>query len=181
MLGFPNVGKSTFVASVSRGRPRGAAYTITTHPPHPRVVSDRREGARNFVIADLPGLIAGASEGIGLGTRFLRHVERTRLLLHFVTLTDEPGRDPVSDYMTVRREVLQFSEKLAERGEIVCLSRADLPEVREAYPELKEEFASRFGTELHLVSSATRFGVDRLLELIAQKLPQRTSWEPIPG
>jgi GTPase len=181
MLGFPNVGKSTFVATVSRARPRVADYPFTTLEPHLGVVASRHEGAKNFVIADLPGLIAGASEGIGLGTRFLRHVERTRLLLHFVTLTDEPERDPLNDYMTVRREVTQFSEKLAERPEIVCLSRADLPEVREAYPALKQEFAERFGKELLLVSSATRFGVDDLLDAIAKQLPARTSWEPIAG
>jgi GTP-binding protein len=94
-------------------------------------------------------------------------------------LTEDPERDPINDYLTVRREVTQFSEKLAQRGEIVCLSRADLPEVQEAYPALKEEFASRFGVELLLVSSATRLGLEQLLNVIVQKLPERTNWEPI--
>src|SRR5688572_20130944 len=104
MLGFPNVGKSTFVRAVSRARPRVADYPFTTLEPHLGVVTSVSDKARNFVVADLPGLIAGASAGVGLGTRFLRHTERTRLLLHFVTLTDDPERDPIKDYVTVRHE-----------------------------------------------------------------------------
>lgn len=179
MLGFPNVGKSTFVRAISRARPRVADYPFTTLEPHLGVVSSHHDSARNFVVADLPGLIAGASEGVGLGTRFLRHVERTRLLVHFVTVTEEPGRNPVEDYLTVRRELTQFSSALAQRGEIVALSRADLPEVQEAYPALKEEFRERFGVDLLLVSSATRLGVERLIDTIVEKLPARTDWEPI--
>jgi GTP-binding protein len=166
LLGFPNVGKSTFISTVSRARPRVADYPFTTLEPHLGVVrlGDRRPGeGRTFVLADIPGLVAGASQGVGLGHRFLRHVERTRVLLHLVTLSFEPDRDPLSDYDALRAELAQFDPALAERPELVVLTKADLPDVRDAYPALKERFATR-GKELLLVSSATREGIDAVLE-----------------
>jgi GTP-binding protein len=170
LLGFPNVGKSTFVRAVSRARPKVAAYPFTTLEPHLGVV--HRDGLPPFVVADIPGLVEGASSGVGLGLRFLRHVERTRLLLHLVTLSHEPGRDPLHDYQIVRRELSAFKPELSQRPEIVVLSQADLPEVREAYPELKEAFAQQ-GVELHLVSAASHFQLPELLALITRRLPQR--------
>lgn len=173
LLGFPNVGKSTFISAVSRARPKVAAYPFTTLEPHLGVVT--MPDLQSFVVADIPGLIGGASEGAGLGLRFLRHVERTRLLLHLVTLTHDPERDPLSDYATVRHELESFNPELSKRPEIVVLSQADLPEVREAYPDLKQAFADRYGVELFLVSAVSRFQLDELLREILKRLPPRTA------
>ena len=165
LLGFPNVGKSTFVAAVSAARPKIADYPFTTLTPTLGVVQvggGARSGGSSFVIADIPGLVPGASEGVGLGIRFLKHVERTRALLHLVTLDPGEGRDPVSDYKALRSELSRFSSELAARPEIVALSKADLPEVREAYPALKRRFA-RLKVKLRLGSAATRDGLDELV------------------
>ncbi|MEN9579733.1 MAG: GTPase CgtA [Pseudomonadota bacterium] len=171
LLGFPNVGKSTFISAVSRARPTIADYPFTTLEPHLGVVhiGDTAAGlGHTFVIADIPGLIPGASEGHGLGSRFLRHVERTRLLLHLVTITDDPERDPVADYQALRKELAQFDTALAERPEVVALSKADLPDVREAFPELQQRFRDEAGVKLHLVSAADRTGVRDLLNLLSR-------------
>ncbi len=175
LLGFPNVGKSTFVSAVSRARPKVAAYPFTTLQPHLGVVILDNE--RSFVVADLPGLVEGASEGVGLGLRFLRHVERTRLLLHLVTLSPDPARNPLSDYEIVRAELLRYNPKLAERPELVVLSQADLPDVRDAWPSLKAAFAERFGVDLLIVSAATHWQLDELLSTIARRLPPREALE----
>jgi GTP-binding protein len=171
LLGFPNVGKSTFVRAVSAARPKVADYPFTTLEPHLGVVTfgDARREGRSFVIADIPGLVEGASEGIGLGHRFLRHVERTRLLLHLVTLHDEPDRTPLGDYDVIRRELERYSPELALRKEIVALTKADLPHVQEAYDELKAAFAER-GVELHLVSAASHDGLDALVSRLSYTL-----------
>jgi GTPase len=172
LLGFPNAGKSTLISAVSRARPKIADYPFTTLVPHLGVVTigDARRGlGKTFVLADIPGLIPGASEGAGLGIRFLRHVERTRVLLHLVTLTEDPARDPVSDYHTLLRELGAFNPELAGRPQVVALTKADLPDVREAYPGVREEF-SRIGVELRLVSAVTHEGLDDLMRELAEKL-----------
>ncbi len=161
LLGYPNVGKSTFISRVSRARPKIADYPFTTLTPHLGVVSVGDE--RSFVLADIPGLIEGAAEGHGLGHRFLRHVERTSVLLHLVELSHEPGRDPLHDYDAINRELASYDEALAARPQVVALSKIDLTETREAWPSLKEAFAAR-GVELHAVSAATGEGVAPLLE-----------------
>ncbi|MEQ9318006.1 MAG: GTPase, partial [Polyangiaceae bacterium] len=120
------------------------------------------------VVADIPGLIKGASEGAGLGHRFLRHVERTRALLHLVTLDPDPEREPVEDYRALRKELETFEPMLATRPEVVALTKADLPEVREAYPALKDAFMREVGRELHLFSAATRDGIDEMIERLAR-------------
>jgi GTP-binding protein len=171
LLGFPNVGKSTFVSAVSRARPKVAAYPFTTLQPHLGVVI--LDDLQSFVVADLPGLVQGASEGVGLGLRFLRHVERTRLLLHLVTLTDDPARDPLEDYAVVRAELSNYNSELAKRPELVVLSQADRPEVRDAWPALKDAFAQRFGVDLLLVSAASHLHLNELVLTIARRLPQR--------
>ena len=168
LLGFPNVGKSTLISVVSRARPKIAEYPFTTLVPQLGVVRPGDAGdAPAFVIADIPGLIPGASRGAGLGIQFLKHVERTRLLLHLVTVTDEPGRDPLRDYEQLREELGHFDSDLSQRPEIVALSKSDLPTVRERYPELRGQFAAR-GVELHLISAATRDGVDALMRQLAR-------------
>ena len=165
LLGFPNVGKSTFVASVSAAKPKIADYPFTTLSPSVGVVNisgGPRSGGAAFVIADIPGLIPGAAEGKGIGNRFLKHVERTRALLHLVSIDHGEGRDPVADYKALRKELATWSPELAERPEIVALSKADLPDVREEYPALKKRFA-RIKVKLHLVSAASRDGLEELL------------------
>lgn len=172
LLGFPNVGKSTLIRAVSRARPKVADYPFTTLIPHLGVVSvgDSRRGlGRSFVIADIPGLIPGASEGTGLGIRFLKHVERTRVLLHLVTVTDEPGRDPLADYDQLRHELGQFNPEMLRRPEVVALTKADVTEVREQYPALAERFAER-GIALRLVSAASHDGLDDLMQELLETL-----------
>ncbi len=176
LLGFPNVGKSTLISSVSRAHPKIADYPFTTLEPHLGVVSlgDTRRGlGKTFVIADIPGLIAGASRGLGLGTRFLRHLDRTRLLLHLVCLSDEPGRSPLADYKTLRHELGEFDPDLAKRPEIVAMTQADRPEVVEAYALAKQEFAA-LGIELRLVSSATHAGIDDLMAEVYERINAAT-------
>jgi GTP-binding protein len=173
LLGFPNVGKSTFIRACSKARPKVADYPFTTLVPHLGVVSIGEEA--NFVIADIPGLIAGASEGAGLGHRFLKHVERTRALLHLITLTDEEGRDPVSDYEVLMKELKKFDPELAKRPMIVALSQSDRPEVQDLFPELKKRFAKK-KIALTMVSAATGSGVRdltiALYKLVKGDLPE---------
>ncbi len=161
LIGYPNVGKSTFIAAVSRARPKIADYPFTTLTPNLGVVG--LPGGRSFVLADIPGLIEGASEGHGLGHRFLKHVERTRVLLHLIEVSAEPGRDPLHDYDVINRELHRYSPELAARPQIVALSKIDLTETREALPAWQKAFAAR-GVELHAVSAATGEGVRELLE-----------------
>ncbi|MEZ4234086.1 MAG: GTPase ObgE [Polyangiaceae bacterium] len=177
LLGFPNVGKSTFIRAVSRARPKVADYPFTTLTPQLGVatIGDRATGlGRSFVVADIPGLIPGASQGAGLGTRFLRHIERTRVLLHLVTLDEDEDRDPVKDYHVIREELTHFAgdtakQDLLRRPEVVALTKADLPDVREAYPELRARF-KEIGVELRLISAATHEGLDDLLYELAENL-----------
>jgi GTP-binding protein len=172
LLGFPNVGKSTLISAVSRARPKVADYPFTTLEPHLGVVTigDQRRGlGRTFVIADIPGLIPGASEGAGLGLRFLKHLERTRVILHLISLSDEPERTPLGDYHALRRELKAYSPELSQRPEVVALTKADLPEVREAHEQLLPQFAE-LGIELRLISSATHHALDDLMFELAEKL-----------
>jgi GTP-binding protein len=160
LLGFPNVGKSTFIRAVSRARPKVADYPFTTLVPHLGVVAVDSE--TSFVIADIPGLIPGAASGAGLGIRFLKHVERTRALLHLVTVDPGEGRDPLSDFDAINAELTKFDPKLAARPQVVVMAKADLPEVRETWTKAKRRFSKR-GIELKLVSAATGEGVRELL------------------
>jgi GTP-binding protein len=158
VLGFPNLGKSTLVRRVSAARPRVADYPFTTLVPTLGVV--RLDHSREFVIADMPGLIRGAADGAGLGHRFLRHVERTSVLCHMVTVGREPGSDPVTDHAILNAELARYSPELASRRQVVALNKIDLPEVREH----ADEAARGLPGPVHLVSAATGEGVDDLLE-----------------
>jgi GTP-binding protein len=170
LLGFPNVGKSTFIRAVSRARPKVADYPFTTLVPHLGVVSVGEEAS--FVLADIPGLIRGASEGAGLGIRFLKHVERTRALLHLVTLDPSEGRDPFDDWAALNAELARFDPALAKRPQIVAMTKADLPEVREAYAKAKPRF-KRKKVDLRLVSAATGEGVRELLADLYELVERR--------
>jgi GTP-binding protein len=133
-------------------------------------LGDARRGlGKSFVIADIPGLIPGASQGLGLGIRFLRHLDRTRLLLHLICISEEPGRSPIADYHALRHELSTFDEGLARRPEIVAMTQADRPEVQEAYELAKPDFAA-IGIELRLVSAASHAGLDDLMSELFERL-----------
>jgi len=163
LLGFPNVGKSTFISRVSRARPKIADYPFTTLQPNLGVVDLGDE--RHLVIADIPGLVAGAADGAGLGHRFLRHVERTRVLVHILDTSPlaGPERDPLSDFATLNAELARYAPELAARPQVVALNKIDVTEVREHREELEKSFASR-GIRLHAISAVTGQGVKELLE-----------------
>ena len=163
LLGFPNVGKSTFIARVSRARPKIADYPFTTLVPNLGVVDLGDE--RHLVVADIPGLIEGAAEGAGLGHRFLRHVERTRVLLHILDASPlaGPDRDPLSDFDTLNRELALYAPDLAKRPQVVALNKADITEVRDQADELSRAFADR-GVRLFSLSAVTGDGVRQVLE-----------------
>lgn len=171
LLGFPNVGKSTFIGAVSRARPKIADYPFTTLVPQLGVVRlDDWIGARpgdTFVVADIPGLVPGASEGAGLGIRFLRHVERTRVLLHLITLDPGEGRSPVHDYDVIRAELTKFDPELAKRPEVVVVSKADVTEVRDEFPEIQRQFRER-GVEPFLLSAVTRDGIKEIIRALSE-------------
>lgn len=181
LLGLPNVGKSTLISNISRARPKVADYPFTTLEPHLGVVTVGEHSSSGdgftFVVADIPGLVPGASQGVGLGSRFLRHVERTRVLLHLITLTPGTDSDPIADYVAIRNELLLFSPELAQRPELVALTKADLPEVREQFDALKERFEAEFGKPLHLISAPTRQGLSELLQAVVAQLRPKKSDE----
>ncbi|MDB4964309.1 MAG: GTP-binding protein Obg/CgtA [Myxococcales bacterium] len=162
LLGFPNVGKSTFISVVSRARPKIADYPFTTLVPNLGVVQLSDE--RNFVIADIPGLIEGASEGAGLGHQFLRHVERCRVLLHMLddTFTTGPERSPISDFHVINKELASYAPHLANTPQVVVLNKTDATEP-EAIEEHKRAFAA-LGIELFTMSAATGEGTLPVLE-----------------
>lgn len=169
IVGFPNVGKSTFIATVSRARPKVADYPFTTLVPNLGVVSLGID--RQFVIADIPGIIEGASEGAGLGLRFLKHVERTRVLLHMVSVDPDPERDPVADFDQLMVELERFDQSLIERPMLVAVSKCDLPEAQSAYEEVRAALEPR-GLVVFPISSATGAGVQPLLEALEATLRQ---------
>ena len=170
LLGFPNAGKSTFISRVSRAKPKIADYPFTTLVPHLGVVALSGEG-RSFVLADIPGLIEGASEGAGLGHRFLRHVERTRVLLHLVEMSPDPERDPLHDWEIINRELARHDPELAARPQVVALTKIDLPDTRDALPALRESFKAR-GVELLALSAVTGEGVNECLERLWTRIAE---------
>ncbi len=160
LLGFPNVGKSTFLSMVSDARPKIANYHFTTLEPNLGVVNMGDNGG--FVIADIPGIIEGAHEGIGLGHEFLRHVERTRLLLHIVDVSGIEGRNPVEDFDTINNELRLHSEKLAQKPQIILANKADIPQFEENFEAFKQEMEER-GYKVFKLSAATKQGVREVL------------------
>ncbi|MGA9144435.1 MAG: GTPase ObgE [Candidatus Acidiferrales bacterium] len=173
LVGFPNAGKSTLISRISAARPKIAAYPFTTLEPHLGVVSadpDATPGAgRTFVVADLPGLIEGAHEGAGLGTRFLKHIERTRLIAHLVDTSDANDRDPIRDFEIIEHELASFSPMLAEKPMIVVATKLDATTDRTHLDELRA-FSSKRGLEFHAISSATGEGIVELVRAIADAL-----------
>jgi GTP-binding protein len=174
IVGFPNVGKSTLISVISKARPKVADYPFTTLVPNLGVVS--RGDERSFVVADIPGIIEGAADGAGLGHRFLKHIERTRVLLMLVSFDAAPGRSLSGDLTTLRRELERFDPALAARPTLIAVSKLDLPETREALPEFRAELASA-GVELSEFCAATGEGVEALLDRIEALLAEHS--EPV--
>lgn len=171
LLGKPNAGKSTLLSRLSAARPEIADYPFTTKYPNLGVV--RVGYDRQFVLADIPGLIEGAHAGVGLGHEFLRHVERTRLLVHLVEPTPMDGTDPVENYRAIRNELRLYDPRLAERPEIVCISKAELTDAETAAEFLSEEL----GRPVMLISAVTGQGLKELVERIFEELGRIESGE----
>jgi GTP-binding protein len=169
LVGFPNAGKSTLISIISAAKPKVADYPFTTLEPHLGVV-DLGE-YRTFVVADIPGLIEGAHGGAGLGDRFLRHVERTRLLLHLVDVSSLSGRDPVEDYEIINRELAAYDPQLAERPQFVVATKLDALDEPERLERLRER-ARRDEREFFEISSVTNRGVRELVRAAAAKLEE---------
>jgi GTPase len=169
LLGFPNVGKSSLIARISAARPKIADYPFTTLVPNLGTVA--LSGERSFVVADIPGLIEGAHAGAGLGDRFLRHLDRTRLLVHLLDAS-APGRTPLRDYEAMNRELALYDPELAARPQLVVFNKIDLPDVRKRAKQLARPFARR-GIAIAAISAATGEGTQALLESIWRALPPR--------
>jgi len=164
LVGFPNAGKSTLISVISAAKPKIADYPFTTLEPNLGVVD--MGDYRTFVVADIPGLIEGASEGAGLGDRFLRHVERTKLILHLVDISSVSGRDPVEDYEIINKELAAYNADLADRRQIVVATKTDSLDDPDRLESLKER-ALRDGREFFAISSVTNTGVRELVAHVA--------------
>jgi GTP-binding protein len=174
LVGMPNAGKSTLLSVVSAARPKIADYPFTTLQPNLGVVTV--DGYRTFVLADVPGLIEGASEGAGLGHQFLRHVERTRLLIH---LLNGAATDPLADYETINGELDRFSERLASRPQIAVLNKMDLPDAQDWWPLVQAAMQKR-GVEAYAISAVTGQGVPALMRRAIELLGSLPEPEPVP-
>ena len=163
IIGVPNAGKSTLLAAVTAARPKIADYPFTTVEPTLGVVL---HGSRDFVMADIPGLLEGAHRGVGLGHDFLRHVERTRVLVHVL---DGSSQDPVTDFHRISDELRLYNESLAGRPQVVALNKIDIPEVSQRADEIVTRLSSE-GEQVHLLSAAGRVGVDDLLDVVIEVL-----------
>ena len=174
VIGVPNAGKSTLVSRVSAARPKIAEYPFTTLEPTLGIV--RVDEDRSFVIADVPGLIAGAAGGKGLGHRFLRHIERTRLLIHLIDLDPAGGRDPRDDYRAIQGELAAYAAELARRPQIVVANKAELPGTEERRLDL-ERFCAAHALPFHAISAVTGLGLSALVRDAADRLASER-WVP---
>lgn len=175
LVGYPSVGKSTLLSAVTAARPKIGAYHFTTITPNLGVV--QVEDGRSFVMADLPGLIEGAHEGVGLGHQFLRHVERTQVLVHVVDIAGSEGRDPYEDWVQINEELRLYREELSKRPQIVAANKMDLPGAEENLKKFKEKAGP--DVPVFPISSATRQGLRELLFAVADQL-DRVTEEPAP-
>jgi GTP-binding protein len=168
LVGFPSVGKSTLLSVVSSAKPKIAEYHFTTIVPNLGMVET--EDNRSFVMADLPGLIEGASEGVGLGHQFLRHIERTRVIVHVIDMAAIEGRDPYEDYLTINKELEEYNLRLTERPQIIVANKMDMPEAEENLQKFKEQLEEDF--PIFPISALSRKGLRELLFAIADKIEQ---------
>lgn len=167
LLGFPNVGKSTLLSVVTDATPKIADYHFTTLEPNLGVI--KGEYGDSFVIADIPGIIEGASQGVGLGIQFLRHIERTRLLLHVIDVSGTEGRNPVKDFEIINEELKQYSEKLSKRKQIIVANKVDSMQDTSLYEEL-EKMAKEKELEIYKISAATGQGIKELMKRVSEIL-----------
>jgi GTP-binding protein len=167
IVGFPNAGKSTLISAISSAKPKIADYPFTTLTPHLGVV--RLEEGESFVVADVPGLIPGASKGAGLGTRFLRHLARTRLLVHLIDLSPQTGRDPLEDWRIINEELEDYGGDLADKPQLLVANKADIPEAAENLKRLTT-FAAKRRQPFFVISAATRQGLKELVYGMKQAL-----------
>jgi GTP-binding protein len=170
LVGFPNVGKSTLLSVVSKARPKIANYHFTTLKPNLGVVSV--PGAQSFVMADIPGIIEGAAEGVGLGLDFLRHIERTRLLIHVVDISGIEDRDPMDDFLKINEELKKYSVKLWDRPQIIAANKADMLYDDEVFENFKAKLNEMGYKHVFKISGAISEGVEPLLKTVAEVLSQ---------
>ena len=166
LVGLPSVGKSTIISMISRSKPKIAAYHFTTLSPNLGVV--RASEGRSYVVADLPGLIEGASQGEGLGDKFLRHIERTRVIAHVIDMSGSEMRDPYEDYLLINKELKAFNEKLLEKPQIIIANKMDIPGAKENL----EEFKKKVDVEIYEVSAAINEGLDKVINRLADLLDE---------
>lgn len=166
LIGFPNVGKSTMLSVLTSARPKIANYHFTTIRPNLGVV---QQDDYSFIMADIPGLIEGASQGAGLGHDFLRHIERTRMLVHVIDVSGMEGRDPIDDYQKIRGELMSYSQQLVQKPEIIAANKCDLPDSQENLQRLKDHLAPK-GISVYPISAVTRQGIPELLYRIVDIL-----------
>ncbi|MBI5642898.1 MAG: GTPase ObgE [Deltaproteobacteria bacterium] len=167
IIGFPNAGKSTLISHISAAKPKVADYPFTTLMPHLGIVKFGDFGG--FVVADIPGLIEGAHEGKGLGIKFLRHIERTRLFIHVLDLSPFTDRDPIEDFKVVNHELSAFNPELAEREQVVALNKIDITESNEKTPALLKFFEG-LGIKVFPISAATGAGLDSLVNYVGREV-----------
>ncbi|WP_049142494.1 GTPase ObgE [Enterococcus faecium] len=174
LVGFPSVGKSTLLSVISSARPKIGAYHFTTLVPNLGMVTT--SDGRSFAAADLPGLIEGASQGVGLGTQFLRHIERTRVILHVIDMSGMEGRDPYEDYLAINKELSTYNLRLLERPQIIVANKMDMPDAQENLVKFKEQLnkekEDKFADDIPVfpISGVTRQGLDALLNATADLL-----------
>ena len=167
LVGYPNVGKSTLISKVSAAKPEIDSYHFTTLKPNLGVVS--YDEYKSYVMADIPGLIEGAHEGVGLGDEFLKHLERTRLLIHVVDVSGIEGRKPIQDFENINKELREYDAELAKLPQVIALNKMDLKEARDNLSEVREELTNR-GYEVFPISAVTGEGIDALKYHVGQKL-----------
>ena len=170
LVGFPNVGKSTFLSTVTAAKPKIANYHFTTLKPNLGVV--KAEGINAFVMADIPGIIEGAAEGVGLGLEFLRHIERTRLLIHVVDISGIEGRDPFDDFVKINEELKKYSVKLWDRPQIVVANKADMLYDEEVYENFKKKVNELGFDKVYKMSAATKSGVETIIKEAGRMLSE---------
>ncbi|VTS22299.1 GTPase ObgE [Streptococcus porcinus] len=173
LVGFPSVGKSTLLSVVSAAKPKIGAYHFTTIVPNLGMV--RTKSGDSFAMADLPGLIEGASQGVGLGTQFLRHIERTRVILHVIDMSASEGRDPYDDYVSINNELETYNLRLLERPQIIVANKMDMPEAEENLKAFKEKLAAEYDEfdelpKVFPVSTLAKQGLDNLMDATAELL-----------
>ena len=173
LVGFPSVGKSTLLSVITSAKPKIGAYHFTTIVPNLGMV--RTQSGESFAVADLPGLIEGASQGVGLGTQFLRHIERTRVILHVIDMSASEGRDPYEDYLAINKELESYNLRLMERPQIIVANKMDMPDSAENLEEFKKKLAANYDEfeelpQIFPISSLTKQGLATLLDATAELL-----------